>query len=69
MQDPEGEYWCSTRTDSKNKHVGGGGHWGYCKPGCDVKPVPTTTTTRTTTTTTQTTVLVHIKITENNAFV
>ena len=27
-KDPNGKYWCSTKTDSKDKHMRG--HWGYC---------------------------------------
>ena len=41
LQDPDGLYWCSTRVNKKNRmHIGGKGHWGYCQPGCDAKPVP-----------------------------
>ena len=41
-KDPDGEYWCSTRTRKtgrrKHQHVKGG-NWGYCQPGCDVAPL------------------------------
>ena len=30
-QDPNGELWCSTKTDTKTlEHIGGNGHWGFC---------------------------------------
>ena len=36
-QDPDGRYWCSTKTGKKGKwkdrHLKG--NWGYCQPGCD----------------------------------
>jgi len=52
-KDPAGEYWCSTKVNRRNrKHIGGKGHWGYCRPGCDTKP-KITTIQRSTTTTTQ----------------
>ena len=39
IKDPDGLYWCSTRVNRKNRnHIGGKGHWGYCKPGCDIRP-------------------------------
>ena len=27
-QDPNGKYWCSTKTDNKDRHMRG--QWGYC---------------------------------------
>ena len=34
--DPEdpNENWCSTRTNADGKHVGGGGHYGFCDNNC-----------------------------------
>ena len=30
-KDPNGELWCSTKTDTKTfEHIGGNGHWGFC---------------------------------------
>ena len=41
-QDPEGKFWCSTKTGKKGKwkdrHLKGG-NWGYCQPGCNVEPI------------------------------
>ena len=38
-KDPDGLYWCSTRVNRKSRnHIGGKGHWGYCKPGCEIRP-------------------------------
>ena len=28
--DPDGRYWCSTRTDDDLNHITGQGFWGYC---------------------------------------
>ena len=40
-KDPDGEFWCSTRVNRRTReHIGGKGHWGYCKPGCETKPKP-----------------------------
>ena len=40
FQDPDGLYWCSTRVNPKTRvHIGGKGHWGYCQPDCDEKPI------------------------------
>jgi len=40
-KDPDGEFWCSTRVNRRTReHIGGKGHWGYCKPGCENKPKP-----------------------------
>lgn len=36
--DPNGDYWCSTKTDKRGRHKPGGGHWGYCNEGCGTKP-------------------------------
>ena len=34
--DPDGQLWCSTKTDAQGRHIGGGqGYWGYCRKGCD----------------------------------
>ena len=35
-QDPDdpNETWCSTRTNRKGEHVGGGGHYGFCGDNC-----------------------------------
>ncbi len=32
--DDDGLFWCSTKVDKNGKHVGGGGHWGYCPDSC-----------------------------------
>ena len=32
--DPEGKYWCSTRTTPDGAHVASGGYWGYCSEDC-----------------------------------
>ena len=41
LQDPDGEFWCSTRVNPRTRaHIGGKGHWGYCKPGCEQAPEP-----------------------------
>ena len=30
-KDPNGELWCSTKTDTKTfEHIGGNGYWGFC---------------------------------------
>merc|ERR1711976_42397 len=29
--DPDGRYWCSTKTDDDLNHVTGQGFWGYCR--------------------------------------
>ena len=29
--DPDGRYWCSTRTDDDLNHITGQGFWGYCR--------------------------------------
>lgn len=34
QDDPDGKFWCSTLTDSRGKHVGGQGEWGYCDERC-----------------------------------
>ena len=39
IQDPDGEFWCSTRVNPRTRaHIGGKGHWGYCQPGCEEEP-------------------------------
>ena len=32
--DPEGRAWCSTRVDTRGRHVSGGEHWAHCGPTC-----------------------------------
>ena len=34
--------WCSTKVDSKGKHVSGHGNWGNCGDGCPMTPKITT---------------------------
>ena len=29
--DPNGKYWCSTKTDDNLEHIPGQGFWGYCE--------------------------------------
>ena len=31
-------WWCSTKVDNNLEHVGAGGNWGYCSPGCPGGP-------------------------------
>ena len=33
QDDTKGKYWCSTKTDNSNRHVGGD-NWGYCQDKC-----------------------------------
>ena len=34
-QDKDGKFWCSTKTDDKHNHHGGGeGNFGYCPDAC-----------------------------------
>ena len=33
--DPDGKYWCSTKTDPQSlEHIGGEGNWGFCTNSC-----------------------------------
>jgi len=52
--DPDGRWWCSTKIDENQDHIGGQGNWGYCNLDCP-GPAPKTTTPPPTTTTTTTT--------------
>ena len=33
-QDPDGKFWCSTKTDENHFHFGESGNWGYCPKYC-----------------------------------
>ena len=33
--DPDGRFWCSTKTDHDRKHIPGQGHWGLCRKNCN----------------------------------
>ena len=33
QDDTNGKYWCSTKTDISNRHIGGD-NWGYCQENC-----------------------------------
>ena len=46
---------CSTKVDSRGKHIGGSDEWGYCDKNCRLKEDISTSTTSTTTTATTTT--------------
>ncbi len=32
--DPDGKFWCSTKTDFRDNHIQGQGHWGFCRVEC-----------------------------------
>ena len=41
QQDPDGKFWCSTKTDEEHNHVGNEGNFGFCPDECkksDGKP-------------------------------
>jgi hypothetical protein len=38
-KDPDyiGKFWCSTKVDSQDKHISGGGYWGHCGQNCYIE--------------------------------
>ena len=57
--DSENGAWCSTKVDSKGKHLSGYGNWGNCASECPFTPNPFKNTVVQTTTSVTTTRVTH----------